>query len=300
MKKDISKLSAIKINSIFLEKIKDYSAIMKNFLSEEELEERKNIVLDELGNLITTFDKAKSKLKDVSSINSRALKDIKIASGVEDIKNRYLEASDRITSLITNEIEFLHFFTTDFSSEEKTHGIEYSENGEKFYSDIDTCVTYAVIRNLDLLKKRKNEPFNYPKELEEDDNRPIELVQIKDRILVDMLELFNDDFLHMYFLGKGNEFNERMMNYFTFVADNDQEAIFKVFDENPGISDSDAIDIVAKGNRKEFDEGIKQSVRYNKESSYDGYVNVMINATRLQKEHGLLDKHAKKSSQGLK
>lgn len=284
MGKDVSNLSIENLNSIFLGKIKDYISMMKYYLTYDELQSRKNEVLDELDSIIKEYKISKKDYEESKSLVQESDDSIKVESVIKEKQDKFETVSNRISSLINNEVEFLHFMTTDFSSEYKDHGVQYTESHVKnytktFYTGIDTAATYSVINTLALKKRCEGENFDYPEEMEDEE---VKLYQIKDEIVLDMMNLLGDNFMRFYFLGKGREFDRSLMSLFMLDAALSEKEVKNKMD-SLNIGQDEAEVRLAIENRNSFDSGINRSVKENKEDFYDKYIYIVNKIKRVPK-----------------
>lgn len=257
------------INLTFLNKIKDYISIMKNFVGPEEIENRKDIICSEFQLLMDTY----------------------VKSNDNDTKNK-------IDSIINNEIGFLNFFTTNIDNKEE-HGLNYkNSNGNVLYSGITDALTYSTIRTLGLLKESKGEEFNFPKELDEE---IVRYYQIKDRLTLDLMDLFKDKIMSDFFLGKGKDFNLDMQHIFLMEASTKTDEIEKITSSGKKSVDDAVIEISAR-NLKEFDDGVNNSIKYNNEDYYNKYISKISYFKELSKDINWTksDEIVEKTHKGLK
>lgn len=310
MIKNVSSLKITDINKILLNKIRDYVSIMGKFVSKEEIEERREILVEQLDVLVKNFDSSRKQRDDYEAIGERARENFKISAEIDKVVDIYNTSYLKLDSIINDEIGFLKFFTTNFESEnpEEEHGLIYrGVNGNNYYQDIDKSITYSVIKVMDANKRLQGEDFNYPYELrKEDEAEVLRYYQIKDKLTMDMMDIFKDNLMRYYFLGKGEEFNKEVMRLFVYQStldiDDIKERMEKEKAKGHFYTEEEAIILDAIEKRDEFDKGVKKSVSKNDESYYSRYVDTVKNFQEISKEidWSYIDEKVEKKNKGLK
>lgn len=300
MGNNISEMSVEKNNTIFKNKLEDYLSFMKMFLNENELEERKREILDNFHSLVSDYENSKgsyvtSDSLDISNIDSFTNMD-KIHKKNKSIENM----GKRIINTLNDELEFLRFITSDFTS--NTHGLVFkTSDGKELYNGIDDSISFALIRSMALLKAKNNEPFELPDELKKDDEK-LRYFQIKDRIVMDMQDLFGDEVYRQYFLGKSKEFNSNLNHIFIMEATTLEDEIKQVETKNKDNNENNAIIDIAAKNLIEFNNGINSSIKENDEFYYNKYVQVINRYKEMTKNVNWtdIDEMVEKRRRGLK
>lgn len=261
---DISKMSVEKINLLFLDKLKDYLSLMSNFMSPEEIDERRNIVVDNFKELITTYTNQKKEHNLYVKAYDKLKNDVKFLDTFSQVDYNYETSKSKIEGLFKSEILFLNYITTNFElNNMEDHGVVHKSSDESIHNEgINTALTYSVINTMAFTKERKGEPFNYPKEMETSDE--VSLYQIKDVLAIDMMEIFGMDILKDFFMGNGKGFNDKFRHLMTVVSTTEGE-----------LPTDEEIAKATLKNMKDFEEGVNKSFKENDEMYIAGYISLM-------------------------
>lgn len=280
---NVSDMRVGEIKSTLLNKVKDYVSVMGNFISSNEIEDRKKVVLEEFGKLVDEYDASRVKIEE---LNKKEISELDDLNRLKELNKKKL---DKLSSIMNDEIEFLNFFTADFNSKEpeKKYGLIYEDKNNYFYKGINEAIRTSIIKTVDLSKKSRGEEYNYPEKLRrEDEQRDLRIYQVKDRITLDMMNLVGDSVISSYFKGKGEDLNFELVKYFvldsTNTFDSHSKDYLKYKEENPYDTDDSYIIQKAKKNRDEFDKGINKSIYKNDEDYYSKYVSLLNNFKEIK------------------
>ena len=285
---DVSKTNLEDLNSLFLDKYQNYLSLMNNFMSEEAINERKEIVLRDFNNKIKTYFLKKDEHDYHIKKYDEYQKDIRFLDAFAQIDYEYETIKNSLEEIFESEITFLNYITTDFSlNNGETHGLLYkSSDGTVHHDGINKAITYSIINTVAV---GKDDSFEYPKEMES--NEEISLYQVKDALAIDMMDVFGLGIVEDYFLGNGVKFNDNFRH------------AFMVYSTTEGEYPTD--EEIAKRtlqNMKDFEEGVDKSFKKNDESFYSNYVNMMKKLKGIVKTTNFeyADEVYEKTAKGLK
>ena len=261
---DVSKISLNKLNSLFVDKYVDYLYLMSNFMTQETMDERKNIVLNNFRKLSTDFYYQKKEYDIYASLRNKFEKDVRFLEVFTQIENEYNKSKISLEKIFDSEISFLNYITTDFElNNGETHGlIHKSSDGTIHHEGINQAITYSVINTLAFSKRRNGEPFDYPMEMET--GGETSLYQVRDVLAMDVMEVFGEGIIADFFLGNGDKFNKDFRHAFMAYTTT-EDGLF---------TDEDIAKRTIQ-NMKNFEEGVAKSFKKNDESYFSNYIGIM-------------------------
>ena len=279
---NISELSAKKASLLFLDKIKAYISVMENFMTPEEITTRKEEITNKFNDLIYDYFLLQREINpDVFEVG----KEVEMTPELNSKMTRFSLVKKEIEEIISDELGFVNFITKNFETSDS--GLTYRSGDGKLHNEgINKSITYSVINTIALLKKKNNEPFEYPKELEPGDETT--LFQIKDSISIDMMDIFKDEVLKDFFLGEGSKFNDKLKQLFIIDANSKMDAA------------PDVVAFKALKNMQDFETGIEASVENNDETYYSDYSSVIKRFKEITKSIDLNQAEEQKVAKGLK
>lgn len=263
MKVDVSKISKEKMNTLFLSKYKDYLSLMGNFMTPEMIDERRIIVINNFKRLSTDFFNQKKEHNLYTNVYDRFRNDVRFLDVFAQIDYEFEKNKVTLENIFNNEISFLDYITTDFDlTNGELHGLLHkSSDGTVHHESINKALTYSIINTIGFGKYRKGEPFDYPEEMES--NEELSLYQVRDVLAMDMMELFGDSILVNFFLGNGAKFSD------------DFRHVFMVYTTTEDVSTDEEIIKKTIQNMDDFEAGVDQSFKKNDETYYPKYMSVM-------------------------
>lgn len=206
---NVSEMTIEEIKECFASKITDYmKEIVKNFCTDEEINEKCNQLSSSLSNSIEKYESVK-----------RAIEEKKEEDALEKIQNvntqiSYSKFVDYFNELLNDELYFVNFLTSSKQvSGYEGSGIEYYDEGNDkiLYKGMSRAIAYSVISCMAATKARKGEELIYPKEMRDYlDDYTNRCLLTRDSVPVDLYNLLGDNIYRYYFMGNGEEFHYEM------------------------------------------------------------------------------------------